>query len=203
MLGSLGGFEVTVCSDWGQGMTENYRMGWQAFDPEADWHLVMEDDCQLPSGFQRSVVAALDHAPEWAPVSLFSIAPRYRTAYNDGFSWYVDNGTNTSVALAVPGLLVPEFLLWEAALVAPEHRWFCQRLTSFCQAQALPVQYTLPCLVEHAAPGESLAGNPTLAGGTWPRVASSFVDPAPPPEYWLGPTIWKNNHAQKPPASLR
>ena len=203
MLENLVGADVTVCADEGQGIPENYRRGWQAFDWNADWHLVMEDDLLLPRGFQQSVIGAIERAPEpLAPISFFAIAPRYRTAFNDGYSWYVDNGTNTSCALAVPKLIVEEFLAWEEVHVAPEHRWFCQRLTSFCQTFDVPVQYTLPCLVDHLG-DESLTGNPKLAGGVYPRIASAFVDPAPPPEYWDGPAFRKNNHAPKPPESLR
>lgn len=206
MLDELDGFDgdLHVSVDNGQGLIANARSAWAFYDPLAKWHLVLEDDLLLPRGFQRSVEAALRYAPEVAPVSFFQIAPRYTKAYDEGYCWYIDNGTNWAQALAVPTFMVDPFLAWEQREVAATHRWFCQRLYSYVQVLKMHVQMTLPCLVQHLDL-PSMAGNPKKAGGTYQRTAAAFMDPAPHPEYWRVAssfTVRKNNHAKLPADQL-
>jgi hypothetical protein len=203
MLDGLDGLNVTVCTDEGQGPVENTRGAWTSFDPRATWHLVMEDDLRLCADFAGRLNAALEHVPFLGgAVSLFGVSKRYAEAYGDGYSYYSDNGVNWAQALLLPVPLIPEFIAWEMAFVAREHRWFCQRLTAWCQANDLPVQYTLPMLVDHVGAGRSLVGNPKKIGSV-ERRAACFVEHYP--VEWIDGrrVIWKENHAKCTPESLK
>jgi len=194
---------VTVCEDEGQGPIENSRRAWCAYQPNSNWHLVVEDDLWLCEGFRRKLKYALEHVPDpEGAVSLFGVAGRYSDAFEAGNAWYVDNGTNWAQALLLPTETIPEFIAWEKVHVSPRHRWFCQRLTAFCQASALPVQYTLPMMVDHVGAERSLVGNPKKIGSV-ERRASCFMEQFPIEWFDTAGVIWRNNHKLLAPESLK
>lgn len=108
------------------------RRAWEAFDPIATHHVVLEDDAVLCDGFEERLDESRTAEPE-AVLSLFR------------------GRRDCSIATVMPTFLIPTFLAW--AKDAPHgERWLPHH--SFIISQAtkelgLRRLYTSPSLVEH------------------------------------------------------
>lgn len=126
---------------------------WQAHDPDADWHLVIEDDgviCQdLPSGLER----ILDSLPCESVASLYignttsgrSIAPATREV-----SWVKTRSLVWGVAIAAPVASIEGMLTWCNGLNYSDRVYDSRVAHYYTEVLHWPAYYTWPSLVDHA-----------------------------------------------------
>lgn len=150
---SLGGAEVVwdkINNRWDTG-----RRAMEAFDPEADWHLVVQDDAVVCRDLVAGLGQALPRVTPGAPVCLYignvrpfgaEIAALVKRV-GDGVSWIRMPQLNWGVAIAVPTATIPEMLAWT------KHRRennYDMRLGKYYELQLRQqTWYPWPSLVDH------------------------------------------------------
>lgn len=122
-------------------------------------HVVVLQDDMAPCGeFRRLVEEAVDAAPE-VPVSLFSLRRVIRDAREAGRSWALSKD-GAGPCTVLPAGWVRPFLDWARGSVRADYKHDDRRLMAWLiWTGRIPVWHTVPSLVEHVAPSESLLGN--------------------------------------------
>jgi len=121
--------------------------------------------------FIRSAEAAISIKPEEA-VCFFSVRKVIQTALDQGQSWAIDPDGTWGGSVSLPMEMVFDFLKWERKHVRPDYRWDDGRLALYLvHGIRRPVWHTVPSLLEHGAPGESLVGN----GDGIKRTSQAFI----------------------------
>ena len=196
LLGDLGPLPVA----WDQipptqGLTKGDRVwsvareAWLAYDPAADWHVLIQDDAVVCEDFLAGLEVALDHVPGDALVSLYfgkgaNVPPKWRRLAADadraGASWVKTTVLMWGVCMAVPTPLVAPMVAW-CDLQRGQNddrrvgRWF--------RAQGLLTWYTWPSLADHHL-GPSLVRNTNVV-----RVAARHHQGSALALDWAGPVI--------------
>lgn len=153
------------------------RRAWELADPDADWHLVVQDDALVCADLVPAMAKALDHVPvDDAIVSLYVgrrrpaaqavdnavVAARARVA-----SWIVMRGLNWGVAIAAPTWIIPGMLAWCDRQTVPQYDLRIGRYAR--DVLRWPVWCPFPSPVDHRADMVSLVGHPSG------RVAHEFI----------------------------
>lgn len=142
--------------DGSRGSLANHDVAWAAFDPEADWHVVLEDDALPVENFPRHAAEALAHAPTVGAVSFYvgTVRPRPNAtrraldeANRTGTTWLSSSDVYWGPAVALPVELIRPML---AHVQTVDTLGYDRRLGNYLQAVGLPCHYTVPSLVDHA-----------------------------------------------------
>lgn len=97
------------------------RRAWEAYDPAADWHLVLQDDAIVCQDMLASLELALDQLGPIGLMSAFTGAGRpehyrvhrgWRVALEKGHSWFSLNSLYWGVAIVAPTHTIPDMLAW-------------------------------------------------------------------------------------------
>ncbi len=152
-----GNRKLTVCrDDYLEGIWQNSRRAWLAYDPDATHHLVLEDDV-LPS---RDVLAGIEfslaHLKErdQCIVRFFSDNPYLKTYALGSF---IELDTLTAQALVLPTGLIDSFMDWTVVNTA-DNVWLADaRLSLWAHDCRIPVYHTIPSLFEHLCPKASMS----------------------------------------------
>ena len=160
--------EVPFCVDEGAGFWPTCREAWLAFDPDAVFHVVVQDDAIVCDDFRQRaeerLVVDMPHSFYWgARVALRDVA---RAALPAG---YVDHQLRWSVAVCLPTRLIADFIAFGDAYVPPGIQQ--DQMKRWLLARGLQVRYVLPSLVDHRD-GRSVIGDRESAG----RNALFFID---------------------------
>jgi hypothetical protein len=160
------------------------RGAWMAHDPQADWHVVVQDDAVLAPRFTEGMSAALEHVPLGVIVSAYlgTMRPnqqRVRQVIGDaeraGAAWVTMSQLYHGVAIAIPTDRILPMIEWadEQHGQADDRRisnYFNRQLGWGCW-------YTWPCLADHRE-GPSMVGHE--ASG---RHAHRLADDATVPDW--------------------
>lgn len=131
------------------------RQAWGKADPDADWHLVLQDDAWPSVDLLAGLERALAEVPPDSVVSPYlgkgGITPPrfYRLAADaarQGASWVVSSKLLWGVAICLPTRLIPDMIerADRAAGVTDD-----MRIAGWAQKRHIPVRYTWPSLVDH------------------------------------------------------
>lgn len=129
---------------------------WRLHDPDADWHLVLQDDAILCPNFADRLHTTLEQAPT-GPVSLYIGTGRPRQ-------------TQVQRALRdADGSITLPWLLWGVAIALPVahipamlhacrtgHHEYDRRISRWYEQQRTPTWYPCPSLVDHRDEGSLL-----------------------------------------------
>ena len=146
--------DAEVAMDNGRGSNANHDAAWALYDPWAEWHVVVEDDAVLTSGFLQQAAAALAAAPGDGAVSFYlgnsrpkpTEAPAaVRAAIDVGAHWVRAESSYWGVALALPTGYITEMLAYVQRSTLP----YDIRLGTWLRARKLPCWHTVPSLVDH------------------------------------------------------
>lgn len=169
--------EAEVVLDRRDDRWETGRRALLAFDPDADFHLVVQDDAILCRDLPAGALAAAEAAGE-RPVALYTgrarprrhtVARAVRRARASGSPWLAMEGPLWGVAIVLPTVHIPELVQWCDANPVPNYD---RRIASFYERTGIECWYTLPSLVDH----RPVAENPSLiAGRTGNRRAHWFI----------------------------
>jgi hypothetical protein len=156
-------------SRWGTG-----RRALLAYDPTATHHLVIQDDAVIPRDLVAGVEAALTNTPGDVPLCLYvgKVRPYKEmvadyVARAENASWLVMDRLNWGVAVAVPTRHIDDLVAWCDRGRIPNYD---SRMSTYFEANSIPVWYPWPSLVDHRespslVPGRGHAG----------RVAHQFI----------------------------
>jgi hypothetical protein len=132
------------------------RTAWLTYEPEADWHVLIQDDAVPCRDFLAGLQAALDQVPT-SPSAVLPYLGQGRTvprrwgviaerADQMRACWVRSHKVMWGVCIAVPTKVIPEMVAWcDRKGGMPDDmrvgRWF--------EREALDVYYTWPSLVDH------------------------------------------------------
>lgn len=135
------------------------REAWSMFDPEADFHILIQDDALVCRDYLAGMEVALSHLPNDALVSTYlgqgrNVPRRWAAmaekAEASNACWVRSFTLMWGVSLAVPTRFIPDMIAWcDRKSGMPDDmrvgRWF--------QRQQLDTWYTWPSLVDHRRVG--------------------------------------------------
>lgn len=155
------------------------RAAWKLSPPafRDGYRLLMEDDVQPCNDLFRVVEAAVRANPGADIISLFGVRKRLLEAYNLGARWVTARSLSWAQGIMIRSSLVPEFLEFQDRFVKPDYPHGCVRVGIWAIKTGRPIWHTVPCLVEHLCPNESLLGHRSNSKNS--RVAAVFQDSAP------------------------
>jgi hypothetical protein len=97
------------------------RRAWEAHDPDADWHVVIQDDAIACADLVAGLARALDHVPAECIVSPYvgtrrpakrKVERAVDAARAADASWIVMQALNWGVGIAAPVWTIPEMVAW-------------------------------------------------------------------------------------------
>ena len=178
-LGSQSEHEVWVFTDLGLGYWPNARRAWQELvqrNEDATHCLLLQDDVTPCLDLLLGLRIALQNRPADI-VSLFSASQKIARANAEGYAWAIGKSLSWSQGIVLPREIIGPWINWTDLHCQPNIRSHDARLSVFLLMAQIPVLYTVPCLVEHDCPENSLIGN--SRGPHIRRVAGYF-----PGEQW-------------------
>ena len=165
-----------------------------AHQPDAEWHMVIQDDALLPPDFYEGVARMLRYVPPEHPVGLYygRVRPRsqdtwslVKRAERENASFIVHNGPWWGVGIVIPTKHIREIIRWgDANQQIPNYD---RRIARWYAAQEIPCYYTNPSLIEHRT-----ENNPSLVPGRTGanRHAWNYLGPQSALDVeWSGPIV--------------
>jgi hypothetical protein len=154
MIGILG--DVPVLMDRGRpgdaenlGLWANCRRSWLAFDPEAEWHFVLQDDSILPRDFHKRLDRILDRIGAQDFVISLYAGERYRarvmTALNAGRPYVIGNEILNENALGMRTKHIAQMVAYCDSRGADSDRY----IQTYARKKGLPIYAPLPSIVNH------------------------------------------------------
>lgn len=131
------------------------RRGWQLADPEADWHVLLQDDAVPCRDFLAGLERALAYVPPDAVVSPYlgtgrNVPIRWealaRAAETKSAPWVRSTKLMWGVCIALPVARIPEMIAYanQRARVPDD-----MRVAGWAERTRREVWYTWPSLVDH------------------------------------------------------
>lgn len=159
------------------GSLPNHDLAWRlAYDPAADWVVILEDDVILIDNFEEHVQDALNNVPREGAVSFYTGTAKPRPnivrkavaqGLERGCSWLRSNDLYWGPAVALPAHRVIPMLNFVQRVDRP----YDSRIGYYLRANGLPCFYSLPSLVDH------IDGPSLIKGCEEPRKAHVFEEP--------------------------
>lgn len=168
------------------------RRALAAYDPTAQWHVVLQDDALVCADLIAGLERALPHVPADAAVSLYvgrakpyngRIARLVQQADETGCSWIALPRLYWGVGLVLPTALLDDIVLRADRTHVLEYD---RRLSTVFRKMGMPVWYTWPSLVDHRDEPSLLRHDRNehrrahrFEGAAWSALT----------EWWRGPTL--------------
>jgi len=156
-----------------EGVWPTARRAWLTAARRSTNAVVLQDDIELVPGFYGYLVDAINSRP-YDVLSLFSMRKAIREAHEKGLSWIYGQSVSSALGLVLPSTDVYPFIKFCDRFIKADYKHDDARLALYLLTKGLYVFYTVPCLVEHTLPEESLVGHPGTIGGR-PRTAALFL----------------------------
>lgn len=153
------------------------RRAWSAFDPDADWHMVVQDDAVVCEDFVAGVERALGQLGPNGLVCPYtgrakSTQGSYRAecdrAQEAGESWVSVRSLLWGVAIAAPVYTIPDMLEWCDKPMNRKKNYDLRVGLYYRDVLKWRTWYFMPSLVEHRQ-------TPSLVGHDYKREAHSFT----------------------------
>lgn len=133
------------------------RGAWMLADPEADWHVLIQDDALVCRDFLAGLAKALDHVPPDCVVSAYlgsgrTVPVRWtnlaRAAQAAQASWVRSQKLTWGVCIALPVRSIPEMIdRSDRRAGIPDD----MRVAGWAERTGREVWYTWPSLVNHSS----------------------------------------------------
>lgn len=131
------------------------REAWMLADPNADFHLLLQDDAIVCPDLLAGLEQGLDFVPDDATLSLYlgdgrNVPIRWRAmasaAESAGAAWVRSDRVMWGVGLVLPVRLIPEMITWANRKAGmPDD----MRVGAWTERRRAEVWYTWPSLVDH------------------------------------------------------
>lgn len=172
--------DAEVVWDRNNNRRDTGRRAWQAYDPNASHHLVIQDDAIPCDDLAKGLEEVVKHTGD-QPISLFycRTGPRFlpidligRLATQGAYSGIDLSVLYSGVAVMLPTDHIDHMIRWTART---KHRAYDIPIWRYYQARGLTFRYTWPSLVDH----REMAESKSIIGPDHPgRVAYSFAGSA-------------------------
>ena len=158
---------TTIVWDTQNDVWETGKRSLLSFNVNAEYHVIIQDDCLPCSNFVNICKSALEYA-EGKPVGLYVGKPRpYRHiiepaisyAYHNGYSWLEMEPMLWGQGMALPTIDIPSIVEWGDS--NPVQNRYDMRVSRYYQHQDRRALFTVPSLVDHRREQE----NPSLIPG--------------------------------------
>ena len=161
----------------------------QAYDPTADYHVVVQDDVLPAPDLLAGIERALAHIPDGCPASFYvgKVKPfrglvERAVTDADGASWIVMDGIYWGPCIAVPTDTIDRIARWWWGQ-GRIHNNYDKRLSKWFERHGRRCWYSWPSLVDHR-------GDVSLVRGhTAQRNAHRFVDSSALAVDWTGEVV--------------
>ena len=121
----------------------------------ATHRLVLQDDAVLCKDFLQQVARAIEHFPDavWS-LWMKELTPKHQK----GSSPYVriSGGTVYGVGVVMPVHLIDEVFKWSTFVLGEDYTHDDNAIGQYCKFHAIPIMTTIPGLIQHGAPTESI-----------------------------------------------
>ena len=157
-----------------EGVWQNARKAWSMFDPEAVYHVVVQDDAVICENFQERAEEVLIQAMRKFPMPAVSFYFGNRSSLHGIAEEGMERGyctmgrTPWAVAICLPTYLIPEMLAYCEELPMPQDD---VRIGKFIREKGMRVYFPLPSLISHRTDEKSLVGDPGKG-----RKAAFFIN---------------------------
>jgi hypothetical protein len=188
-------------------LLENSKAAWMMYDPEADFHCVIQDDAIICENFREKAVVFISEQEdrrikESRPAQGYNFFLKQDNRKSplwpkDGA--YTDNVTRAGIAICLPVAHIKPMLL---EFDRQHSRHDDDRISEYCKRIGMKILFPVPSLIDHRIDGISLANNPVgLAAWksygcelvTIPKIIHQlWVGNQPLPVKWMG--TWKEAH---------
>lgn len=162
--------DVPVAMDDGCGLLENCKRAWRLRDPNADYHVVIQDDCIICDDFYNRAVERIKKANGLAVSFFYSQSKFYRKFLNEAKTTgaITKKGLYGGLAICLPTKLIPEMLAHYESQKGPfdDHR-----INKFLMSKKIDIYSPIPCLVDHRQNHMSL-----FTGKKSQAQACQFID---------------------------
>jgi hypothetical protein len=188
-------------------LLENSKSAWMLHDPEASFHLVVQDDAIICENFREKAVAFITEQEEKriaAGRSMQGYNFFLKQDPNKGPLWskdgvYTDNVTRGGVAICLPVLHIPTML---AEFDRQRSRHDDDRISEYVKRQGMKILFPVPSLIGHRCDIPSIA-NTNKSLEVWkfsgeepvtiPKIIHQlWVGNRPRPTKWMD--TWKDAH---------
>ncbi len=142
------------------------RRAWEAYDPDATHHMVLQDDAVVTRDLIPALEEALDHIPRNAIASPYigtrrpqpqKVIRAITAAREAQASWIVMGSLNWGVGIIIPTHAIEDMLPWCDQQPYPNYD---KRIGQyFLKVKRWPTWCTWPSLVDHRDDEESLCGH--------------------------------------------
>lgn len=166
------------------------REAWAMYDPDAEYHTLIQDDAVPCADLLVGLEQALAHLPHAAIVSPYlgsgrAVPERWgrlaREADRQGASWVRSDRLIWGVCLVAPTEIIPDMITWcDLKAGMPDD----MRVGAYAQRHGLEVWYTWPSLVDHRTDMPSLTKHRARE-----RVAQRHHQGSALSLRWNGPVI--------------
>lgn len=122
-----------------------------AYNQNAEYHLVVQDDAVIPKNFIPILHEALDEVPENSPLALYignirRFTKTIEKSMHSNVSWIRMPGVNWGVGLVIPTKHIPDLV--EFGNKRPEPN-YDMRISRFYERRKIDCWYPFPSLVDH------------------------------------------------------
>jgi hypothetical protein len=201
------GEDVPFSIDQKNCLLENSKASWRLYDPEADFHVVVQDDCVVCNNFKERVIAFINEQEEKRisekrPIqgyNFFLKNPRTGLQIAPTGGVFFDNVTRAGLAICLPTKII-EAMLVEFDKQTSRHD--DDRISMFMKKNGYRMCFPFPSFIDHRVELDSLANNdPGLKAikfiddceVTIPKIIHQlWVGPNPAPVKWMN--SWKEKN---------
>lgn len=155
-----------------EGHSFNGFQAWLNYDLNSTHHLVLEDDVQLCNNFIEKVYEIIN-VNNNELISLFHIKNKQIQLFKEKYNYCPMNRISWNQAIILPTKLVIQ--MFDFIKNDFEYKWTDDFLTAFCKEYQIPMLLTIPNLVQHILPKNSIVGNPPKLGNK-ERISPVFID---------------------------
>ena len=158
------GEDVPFSIDQENCLLENSKASWRLYDPEADFHVVVQDDCIICDNFKERAIKFITEQEE-KRIAEHRIPQGYNfflknaadgSKLNIKEDFYVDNVTRAGLAICLPVRYIEPMLI-EFDKQKSKHD--DDRISGFMKKNKYKIVFPYPSLVDHRIELESLVNN--------------------------------------------
>jgi len=157
---TLGDCTIPISVDDGCGIWENCKKAWRLRDPEAEYHLVLQDDAIICDNFKELAIKEIEKSEKLGCGALsfyFGKRMGMRHIGKEGMkNGYVINALHWGLAICMPTKLIEEMIAFGDKLKIKQDD---ARISRFFRSKKMKVYFPMPSLIEHRT-GDSLVGDP-------------------------------------------
>lgn len=162
--------DVPVAMDDGCGLLENCKRAWEMRDKNADYHVVIQDDCIICENFRERAEEVIKKANGQA-VSFFYSQSKFFNKFRkeaEETGAICKKALYGGLAICLPTKLIPEMLEHYEKQKIPfdDHR-----INVFLMSKNISIYSPIPCLVDHRKDHMSL-----FTGKKSQAQACQFID---------------------------